>query len=36
MELTFQTKTALNVIQFIIGVNLLHVFAPGCHPRGNF
>ena len=34
--LIHQTTNALKKIQFMSNINLLHVSAPGCHPRGLF
>jgi hypothetical protein len=34
LQLTHQPTYALNKIQFVTTIKLLHVSAPGCHPQG--
>jgi len=36
LQLMHQATDALNKIQFLTSINLLHVSTPGCQPQGIF
>lgn len=36
LELTQQPTDALNKMKFVTNIDLLHVSAPGAHPKGVF